>query len=50
LLGDALDVREAIRITTFAAIGGVLFLVGSPVIRLRDLPASSEAATPSETS
>lgn len=38
LLGGALGVREAIWITTIAAIGGVLFLVGSPVLRLRDLP------------
>jgi MFS family permease len=38
LLGGALGVREAIWITTIAAIGGVLFLIGSPVLRLRDLP------------
>jgi MFS family permease len=38
LLGGALGVREAIWITTIAAIGGVLFLVGSSVLRLRDLP------------
>ena len=42
VLGTALGVREAIWLTTFAAIGGVLFLVGSPVLRLRDLPAASE--------
>jgi MFS family permease len=38
LLGGVVGVREAIWITTIAAIGGVLFLVGSPVLRLRDLP------------
>ena len=38
LLGGAVGVREAIWITTIAAIGGVLFLLGSPVLRLRDLP------------
>ena len=38
LLGGALGVREAIWITTIAAIGGVLFLIGSPVLRLRELP------------
>ncbi len=38
LLGTALGVREAILLTTIAAIGGVLFLIGSPVLRLRDLP------------
>jgi MFS family permease len=42
LLGGALGVREAIWVSTFAAIAGVLFLVGSPVLRLRDLPAASE--------
>ena len=41
-LGDALGVREAILIATIAAVGGVLFLVGSPVLRLRELPAASE--------
>ena len=38
LLGGAIGVREAILLTTIAAIGGVLFLIGSPVLRLRDLP------------
>jgi MFS family permease len=42
LLGGALGVREAILITTVAAVGGVLFLVGSPVLRLRELPEVSE--------
>ena len=34
LLGGAIGVREAILVTTVAAIGGVLFLLGSPVLRL----------------
>ena len=39
LLGTAIGVREADLVsTTIAAICGVLFLVGSPVLRLRDLP------------
>ena len=42
LLGGAIGVREAILVTTVAAIGGVLFLLGSPVLRLRDLPEVSE--------
>ena len=41
VLGTALGVREAILVTTIAACGGVLFLVGSPVLRLRDLPETS---------
>jgi len=41
LLGTALGVREAILVATIAACGGVLFLVGSPVLRLRDLPETS---------
>jgi len=41
VLGTALGVREAILVTTIAACGGVLFLIGSPVLRLRDLPESS---------
>jgi MFS family permease len=42
LLGGAIGVREAIWITTIAAVGGVLFLIGSPVLRLRELPEESE--------
>ncbi len=42
LLGTAVGVREAIWVTTIAAIGGVLFLVRSPVLRLRDLPETPE--------
>jgi MFS family permease len=42
LLGGALGVREAIWIATIVAIGGVLFLIGTPVLRLRELPAVSE--------
>ena len=42
LLGGAIGVREAILVTTVAAIGGVLFLLGSPVLRLRDLPEVSD--------
>jgi len=41
LLGGALGVREAILVTTILAIGGVLFLIGSPVLRLRELPEAS---------
>src|SRR4029077_4156484 len=42
LLGGALGVREAILIATVLAIAGVLFLIGSPVLRLRELPEASE--------
>ena len=42
LLGGALGVREAILVTTILAIGGVVFLIGSPVLRLRELPEASE--------
>lgn len=38
LLGTVIGVHEAIWVSTVAAIGGVLFLIGSPVLRLRDLP------------
>lgn len=42
LVGTAIGVREAILVTTLAAICGVLFLIGSPVLRLHDLPEASE--------
>jgi MFS family permease len=38
ILGSAVGVREAILIATVAAMAGVLFLVGSPVLHLRELP------------
>lgn len=41
ILGGAIGVREAIAVGTILAIGGVLFLVGSPVLRLHDLPEES---------
>jgi MFS family permease len=42
LLGGAIGVREAILVTTVGAIAGVLFLVGSSVLRLRELPDESD--------
>ena len=42
LLGGLVGVREAIAISTIAALAGVLFLVGSPILRLRELPEASE--------
>jgi MFS family permease len=41
-LGTALGVREAMLVATVAAIGGVLFLIGSPILRLHDLPETSD--------
>ncbi|MEO8208533.1 MAG: MFS transporter [Chloroflexota bacterium] len=41
-LGTALGVREALFVVTIAALLGVLWLVGSPVLRLRDLPEAAE--------
>ncbi len=37
-LGGAIGVRETLLVVTIAAVTGVLWLVGSPVLRLRDLP------------
>jgi MFS family permease len=42
ILGGALGVRGAIAVGSILAVAGVLFLVGSPVLRLRDLPEASE--------
>jgi len=38
LLGTALGVREALFVSVLAASLGVLWMIGSPVLRLRDLP------------
>ena len=42
LLGGLLGVREAIAIGIVAALAGVLFLVGSPILKLRELPEVSD--------
>ncbi len=41
LLGGLLGVREAIAVSTVLALAGVLFLIGSPILRLRELPEES---------
>ena len=41
-LGASLGVREALFVATIAATAGVLWLVGSPVLRLRDLPDAAD--------
>jgi MFS family permease len=41
-LGATIGVRETLFIVTIAAIAGVLWLVGSPVLRLRELPEAPE--------
>jgi MFS family permease len=43
LLGAAIGVREALFVASIAATLGVLWLVGSRVLRLRDLPEPGEA-------
>lgn len=42
ILGGLLGVREAILFGVIAALAGVLFLIGSPILRLRELPEVSE--------
>ena len=46
LLGAAFGVRETLFVVTVAQLLGALWLIGSPVLRLRDLPASAEDAAP----
>ena len=41
LLGGALGVREALFVVTILGSLGVVWLIGSPVLRLRDLPETS---------
>jgi MFS family permease len=42
VLGAAIGVRETLLIVTVAQLSGLLWLVGSPVLRLKDLPESPE--------
>jgi MFS family permease len=44
VLGAAIGVRETLLVVTIASVAGVLWLVGSPVLRLRNLP--DQAALP----
>lgn len=51
LLGTAIGVRETLLVVSLAAVAGVLWLIGTPVLRLRDLPESApgyELPTPGE--
>lgn len=41
-LGAAIGVRETLFVVTIAGVAGVLWLVGSPVLRLRELPDAPE--------
>lgn len=43
VLGTALDVRTTLFLTTIGALLGVLTLIGSPLLKLRDLPEAAEA-------
>ena len=42
LLGGAIGVRETLFIVTIGALAGVLWLIGTPVLRLRDLPEAAD--------
>jgi MFS family permease len=41
-LGAAIGVREALFVVTIAACFGILWMIGSPILRLRDLPEAAE--------
>ena len=46
VLGTAIGVRETLLIVTVAQLSGLLWLVGSPVLRLKELPESPEDEGP----
>jgi MFS family permease len=41
-LGTAIGVRETLIVSTLLSLAGVLWLIGAPVLRLRDVPAPAE--------
>jgi MFS family permease len=43
VLGTALGIRETLFLVTIAQLSGVLWLIGSPILALRDLPDASES-------
>jgi hypothetical protein len=42
LLGGLIGVRETLFVVTIAASVGILWLIGSPIPRLRELPEAAE--------
>ncbi len=42
LLGAAIGVRETLILATIASLAGVLWLIGTPILRLRDIPDPGE--------
>lgn len=44
-LGAAIGVRETLIIVTIVSLGGLLWLIGSPILKLRDLPEPGEVRT-----
>ena len=42
VLGTAIGVRETLIVSTLLSLTGVLFLVGTPLLRLRDIPEQAE--------
>jgi MFS family permease len=45
VLGSAVGVRETLIVVTIASVAGVLWLIGSPVLRLRELPDPADVAS-----
>ena len=45
VLGAAVGVRETLIVVTIASVAGVLWLIGSPVLRLRELPDPADVAS-----
>ena len=39
LLGAAIGVRETLILVTIASMAGLLWLIGTPILRLREIPA-----------
>jgi MFS family permease len=42
LLGASIGIRETLLVVSIAQLTGVLWLIGSPILKLRDLPTSAE--------
>jgi MFS family permease len=42
VLGGLFGVREVLFLVTFAQLSGVLWLIGSPLVNLRELPEAAE--------
>ena len=46
IMGTAIGVRETLIVSTLLSLTGLLFLIGTPVLKLRDIPETAPGYEP----